>query len=242
MPFSLSRRRWLVAPVLALGAALASGCFEDPGTITGEVSGKNQFRYVCDDTAAVGSCSGTASTFPSAVARGGLFRLAIDAASAREVDELEPISDEVVGTDASGAWVSNTEGLAGFVAFDRSGNVIDYVHVRIETPIRLAVESYGRSNGSATNRTGGSPISTLRIARGEEHVVAVKLFGKTATALAGSIPYGWLPATDGVVRVRPLGTADAPSAFAIVEGVAAGTTRIRVEGAALSSEVEVTVQ
>jgi len=239
-------RRPSRSPVLVVGfvlglGLLGSACYDDPGVLAGEVSGSNKFRYVCDDSAAVESCSGTASVFPSAVAKGSKFRLSIDSASASEVDELRPISDEVVGTDASGAWVCGTEGIAGFVAFDRSGRVVDYVHVKVQTPTRLAVESYGTTI-TGYNRSSGSVVSTATVRVGAKLNLSATPFGTNGTPLAGAVPYAWTPDTDGIVRVVNLGSPTAPSAFVTVTGVKAGTTRIRVEGAGVSTDFEVRVQ
>ena len=239
-------RRHSSSPVLVAGfvfglGLLGTACYEDPGVLAGEVSASNQFRYVCDESAAVENCSGTASTFPSAVAKGSKFRLSIDSASASEVNKLRPISDEVVGTDATGAWVCGTEGIAGFVAFDRSGQVVDYVHVKVETPTRLAVESH---SGTTTgfDRRSGSVVSTATVRVGAKLNLSATPFGTNGTALAGAVPYAWTPTTDGIVRVTNLGTPANPSAFVTVTGVKAGTTRIRVEGAGVSTEFEVGVQ
>ena len=157
------------------------------------------------------------------------------------MNKLRPISDEVVGTDATGAWVCGTEGIAGFVAFDRSGQVVDYVHVKVETPTRLAVESH---SGTTTgfDRRSGSVVSTATVRVGAKLNLSATPFGTNGTALAGAVPYAWTPTTDGIVRVTNLGTPANPSAFVTVTGVKAGTTRIRVEGAGVSTEFEVGVQ
>lgn len=239
-------RRPFHSPVLFAGSVLGLGllgsaCYEDPGVLAGEVSGSNKFRYVCDESAAVEDCSGTASVFPAAIAKGSKFRLSIDAASANEVDELRPISSEVVGTDPSGAWVCGTDGIAGFVAFDRNGYVVDYVHVKVETPTRLAVESYG-STITGYDRSAGSAVSSATVRVGAKLNLSATPFGKSSAPLAGAVPYAWTPDTDGIVRVATLGSPTSPSAFVTVTGVKVGTTRIRVEGAGVSTDLEVTVQ
>ena len=227
---------------IVLGSGLlVTACYEDPGVIAGELSSANQFRYVCDDSAAVESCTGTTATvFPTAVAKGALFRLSIDASSAREVDELRPISDEVVGTDASGAWLCGTEGLAGFVAFDRAGSVVDYVHVKVETPLSLRIDSY-RSFGDGFDRASGRRLTNASVREGETVTVSVAPVGKSGIPLAGALPFVWTTSTDGVVRIKSNGTPTSPSAFATIAAVKSGQTRIRVEGAGLSTEFEVTV-
>ena len=220
---------------------LASACFEDPAVIAGELSGTNKFRYLCDDSAAVKNCSGSATIFPSAVAKSALFRLSIDPTSSRDVDELRPISDEVVGTHAGGAWFCGTEGLAGFVAFDRGGSVVDYVHVKVETPIRLVLEGY-KASSSGFDRASGTPVTTSSVRVGEKVYLSVSPLGRSGTALAGALVYSWTPAADGIVRVTDLGTPSNPSAFVMLTGVKSGTTRLRVDGAGLSTEFEVSVQ
>lgn len=227
--------------LVATMGVLAAGCFDDPGTVAGEVSGTNQFRYVCDASRAVENCSGTAVVFPTAIARSSLFRLSIAPQSATDVDELRPISDEVVGTAANGAWVCNTEGLAGLVAFNRAGDVVDYVHVKVETPARLTVERHGAS-GSGYDASRGSSVTSLSLRVGEKVYLSAVPYGKSATPLAGALPYAWASSVADVVRTTDLGSASEPSAFVAVTGNQPGVTRLRVEGAGLSTDFEVTVR
>jgi len=244
MPYLLRGAR-LVGVACGLGL-LASACYEDPGVISGEVSSTNKFRYVCDQSVAVEECSGrgTAVEFPAVVAKGALFRLAIDNVTASEVTELRPISDEVVGTHADGGWVCGTDGLAGFVAFNRAGEVVDYVHIPIETPNRLDFVRPG-SPGTFFGPRQAPEVNliSVTIAVGEELPIAVRPLGRSNQAMAGALPYTWSTSGGGVARVTGLGTpTTSPSARATIKGEARGKTRVLVEGAGLKAELVVTVQ
>ncbi|MBK8219261.1 MAG: hypothetical protein IPK71_36510 [Myxococcales bacterium] len=241
MTFSSNvRRAWLAAVAVGLGSA-ATACYEDPGVVYGEISRSNQFRYVCDGSAAVGDCTTTAIEFPRAIAQGGLFRLAIDGSSSNEVTSLRPISDEVVGSRPNGQWVCGTEGTAGFVAFDRDGDVVDYVHIPVEAPTSLGVEEYTSATGSSTSRGKGVPVQRVSVPEGKELVVAVVPTGKSGLPLAGALTYAWTTGAEGVATVTALGSPANPSAFVRIAGQKQGTTRLRVEGAGLTTEIEVRV-
>lgn len=202
---------------MGLGSA-ATACYEDPGVVYGEISRSNQFRYVCDGTAAVGDCTTTATEFPRAIAQGGLFRLAIDTASSSQVTSLRPISDEVVGSRPNGQWVCGTEGTAGFVAFDRDGDVVDYVHIPVEAPTSLAIEEFASATGTSASRGKGVPVQRVSVPAGKELVVAVVPTGKSALPLAGSLTYAWAVGPEGVATVTPLGSPTNPSASCASRG------------------------
>jgi hypothetical protein len=209
-PGSAASPRTVVSALAALAAvvALASGCSlaSTAGEKPGEL-GNGGFFFSCADAVSCAPYSNDAAKFPSAISLGSSFDVRFvpksntsgtnirfsEGAPNRGIT-VSSVGEDYVSRGPAG-FVALKSGYATLASRDASGQLVDYVVVRVAKPDTLLV--YPADGTSSTP----APVSTVALANGERR--PFRAFAQAQKQdLAGSLQIEWTSSNPSVVYVE----------------------------------------
>jgi hypothetical protein len=234
-----------IRPLLtALGVAvLAAGCSSsDPGTKQGEL-GNGGFHFSCDDAVACGKYTDTAQKFPDAVALGSTFAVTFtpktasgldihfnEAAPARGIT-VSPISDVFVTRGVKGL-VALKSGYATIASRDASGQLVDYVVLRVARPDALVIYSADQPASDPV------AVSAVELSVSAADRKMFRAFAQQNKAdLAGSLQLEWTSTNPLVAEVQ-----NATDGMATVVPRSAGSAMLVATGGTFTQQIPITVK
>ena len=224
-------------------AAVATGCSSlDPGTKAGEL-GNGGFHFSCDDAVACSQYTDTASKFPDAVALGSTFAVTFTPKATTGLDihfneaapdrgiTVSPISDVYVTRGVKGL-VALKSGYATIASRDASGQLVDYVALRVARPDALIVYS---ADQPTTNPV---PVDAVELSLSAGDRKTFRAFAQQNKAnLAGSLQVEWTSTNPAVAEVQS--TTDG---IATVVPRSAGSAMLVATGGTFTQQVPITVK
>lgn len=221
---------------------LSAGCQlngSNSSSKAGEL-GNGSFTFACDDSVACNRWSGDATRFPRAVALGSTFRVSFTprASDGLNIHINEAAADRGITVGSVGDYVTRgpsglaatKPGWATIAARDASGNLADYVVLRIAKPTKLAVFD-GEAFGSTSPE-----IGSLQMKPDEQR--SLRALPRTSGEdLAGEVKFDWTSIDEKVLQIVSTTTG---KVNVVAKG--AGTTKLVVEGASFRQELSVEVK
>ena len=227
-----------------VAAVIAAGCSSvDPGTKAGEL-GNGGFHFSCDDAVACGKYTDTAQKFPDAVALGSTFAVTFtpkagssgldihfnDSVADRGIT-VSPISDVFVTRGVKGL-VALKSGYATLASRDASGQLVDYVVLRVARPDALVIYS---ADQPTTNPVAVSAVE-LSVSAADQKMF--RAFAQQNKAdLAGSLQVEWTSTNTLVAEV-----VNATDAVATVVPRSAGSAMLVATGGTFTQQIPITVK
>ncbi len=202
----------------------------DP-TMGGELM-RGEFEYRCAGSNDAFCVDFVAQRFPQRFAVGGNFEVgfnptvsivATPGVQSSAPSLLEPTSSGVIS-----GFRFNRPGTAALLAVINDEEMVDYLHVTAER-----VLSYHFSD-----EAGAVGVTEIVMQPGESRRVTVEPRGEFGQVLAGTLEYTWSTDEGGIARTA----SDTQGRTVQIQAVAAGRTRLLVEGGEVTGSVEVIVQ
>jgi hypothetical protein len=228
----------------ALAAALlAAGCsLSDPGTKQGEL-GNGGFHFSCDDAVACSKYTDTAAKFPDAVALGSTFAVTFTPKSASGLDihfndsapdrgiTVSPISDVFVTRGVKGL-VALKSGYATVASRDASGQLVDYVVLRVAKPDTLVVYAADQPSSDPV------PVDTVELSLSQGDRKTFRAFAQQNKAnLAGSLQVEWTSTNPLVADVE-----STTGGIATIVPRSTGSAMLVATGGTFTQQVPITVK
>jgi hypothetical protein len=237
------RSAFAVAVAIAV-TAVTAGCSsvdsEGTGYQPGEL-GNGGFYFSCDDAVSCAKYSNDASKFPKAVSLGSVFTVRyvpkLDT-SGINIHFNDGATDRGITVQSLGPYLS--QGPSGLAAVktgygtlasrDASGQLVDYVVVRIARPDALVVYAADDTDVDAP-----TPVSLVTLTRGEQR--AFKAFAQeNKQDLAGSLQLEWTSSNSTVAEV-----ASTTNGIAKLVAHSAGTATLTATGGTFTQQVPIEV-
>ena len=234
-------------PALALplalalaAAALTVGCSSaDPGYQPGQL-GNGGYFFSCDDAVACSKYSGEALKFPKAVSLGSTFavRFVPKTASGLDIHYNESAPDRGIITQPVGDYVSRgpsglaavKSGYATLASRDASGQLVDYVVMRIAKPDALIVYAADAVNVDPPH------VDRVDLVMGDRKTFRAFAQEKKQD-LAGSLQVEWKSSNASVVEVE-----STTGGKATIVARSVGTATLIATGGTFTQEVPVEVK
>jgi hypothetical protein len=191
--------------------------------------GNGGFKYLCDSSTPKCQADGTAQVFPDAIASGARFNLRFERNGGKaSVEALRPVAKDIINTIDTDppSFVAIKPGWGGFVARNASGELVDFSMTRIVRAARIKLPTSADTDTFKLSLPYSGARATLRPV----------LVSSGDLQLAGDVAFEWTSVDPSIAALeeKDRGRWD-------VVARSRGTTRLKVEGAGLSREIDVEV-
>lgn len=230
-------RRLFATAMLGL-VAVAGGCSSTDGYKPGEL-GNGGFYFSCNDAVSCSRYSNDAAKFPSAVSLGSSFQVRfVPKASDTLIKFDEKAPDRGITINPVGEYVSRggnglvalKSGYATITSRDASGQLVDFVTIRVAKPDALVVYS------AEDVRDAPDRVDTVSLGKTERRNYRAFAQEKNAV-LAGTLAVEWTSSNPNIVAID--GTLEGK---VTVVGRAPGNANLIAIGGTFRQEIPVEVK
>lgn len=225
---------WVVAAAL-----LGVGCSSAADSSVVGALGRGSFTYNCvsqfNDDPACKTGSTSTTTFPSALAVGGAFKLTYVADDAAKTSIgnpiIKPASTDFLTDEAGGVFLAKKPGRVAVIARSSSnGKAADFTFLNIAVPTGVELHQGDGTVASAQ--------LTLHV--GDSLTLLAQAFTQTSSIkerLAGSVDFDWTTSSAATIRLVD----QSPSTRMDFEAVAAGRSTLQATLNGLKTSIDVEV-